>query len=91
MKIDENSWYWQRNSSYLLNDLRNLNEIFRKDVRYDNIKSHKKPGFHPPAVLGLKQINYRLTYLKRNTRFFIPITKNPKFSTLPLLKINQKP
>ena len=30
-----------------LNNLRNLNEIFRKDVTYDNIKSHKKPGFHP--------------------------------------------
>ena len=28
-------------------DLRNLNEIFRKDVTYDNIKSHKKAGLHP--------------------------------------------
>ena len=28
-------------------DLRNFNEIFRKDVTYDNIKSHKKPGIHP--------------------------------------------
>ena len=28
----------------LLNDLRNFNEIFRKDVPYDNIKSHRKPG-----------------------------------------------
>ena len=28
--------------SYLLNELRNLNEIFMKDVAYDNIKSHKK-------------------------------------------------
>ena len=37
----------QRNSSYLLNNLRNFNEIFRKDVTYDNIKSHKNPGFHP--------------------------------------------
>ena len=37
----------QRNSSYLLNDLRNFNEILRKDLTYDNIKSHKKPGFHP--------------------------------------------
>ena len=37
----------QRNSSFLLSDLRNFNEIFRKDVTYDNIKSHKKPGFHP--------------------------------------------
>ena len=25
----------------------NLNEIFRKDGPYDNIKIHKKPGFHP--------------------------------------------
>ena len=24
-----------------------LNEIFRKVVTYDNIKSHKKPGLHP--------------------------------------------
>ena len=42
-KIDE---IWLRNSSYLLNDLSNLNEIFRKDVTYDNIKSHKEAGFH---------------------------------------------
>ena len=26
--------------------MRNFNEIFRKDVTYDNIKSHKKTGFH---------------------------------------------
>ena len=25
----------------------NFNGIFRKDVTYDNIKSHKKPGLHP--------------------------------------------
>ena len=24
----------------------NFNETFRKDVTYDNIKSHKKPGFN---------------------------------------------
>ena len=30
------------NFSYLLHDLRNSNEIFGKDVTYDNIKSHKK-------------------------------------------------
>ena len=46
-KINENSQYWLRKSSYLLNDLRNFNEIFRKDVTYDNIKSHKKPVLHP--------------------------------------------
>ena len=31
----------------ILNDLRDFNEIFRKDVPYDNFKSHKKTGFHP--------------------------------------------
>ena len=48
MKIDENknSSYWQRKSSYLLYDLRNFNEIFRKDVTYDNIESHKKQFHH---------------------------------------------
>ena len=30
-----------------IKDLRNFNEIFRKSVTYYNIKSHKKPGFHP--------------------------------------------
>ena len=30
-----------------LNDLSNFNEIFGKDVAYDNIKSHKKPGVYP--------------------------------------------
>ena len=47
MKTDENSQHWQRNSSFLLNDLRNFNEIFRKDMPYDNIKSRKKPESHP--------------------------------------------
>ena len=27
--------------------LRNFNEIFRKDVTYDSIKSHKKPVLNP--------------------------------------------
>ena len=38
MKIGQ---YCQGNSSYLSNDLS------WKDVTYDNIKSHKEPGFHP--------------------------------------------
>ena len=44
-------------------------EIFRKDVPYDNIKRHKKPGFHslsledtffekPERVLGLNLIYF---------------------------------
>ena len=28
-------------------DLGNFNEIFRKDVAYDNIKNHKKAELHP--------------------------------------------
>ena len=31
----------------LPHDLRSLNEIFRKDVTYDNVRSHKKLGLHP--------------------------------------------
>ena len=35
----------------ILNDLRNFNGILTmKDVTYDNIKSYKKPGFHPLSV-----------------------------------------
>ena len=30
----------------LRNDVRSFNESFRKDVTYDNIESHKKPGLH---------------------------------------------
>ena len=37
----------RRKPSYFLNDLRNFNIIFRKDVTNNNIKSHKKPGLHP--------------------------------------------
>ena len=44
IKIAKN---WLRISSYLLNALGKFNEIFRKDVFLDNIKSYKKPGFYP--------------------------------------------
>ena len=30
--------------------MRNLNEVLRKDVTYDNIKSHKKPGLDPLSL-----------------------------------------
>ena len=33
-------------SSYLLNDLRNFNKIFRKNVAYDNIKNQRKSRVH---------------------------------------------
>ena len=54
-------------SSYLRNDLRNFNEIFSKNVTYDNIKI-KKTGFHPlmsgqidppPSHFRLKLMNSR--------------------------------
>ena len=34
-----------------LKDLRNFNEIFRKDVTYDNIKSHRKTWASPSLSL----------------------------------------
>ena len=30
-----------------MNDLSNFNDIFKKDVPYNNFKSRKKPGFYP--------------------------------------------
>ena len=45
LKIDENSYCGRKKYLYLLNDLSNFNEIFLKDVTYDNIKSRKKTGF----------------------------------------------
>ena len=30
--------------------MRHFNENFRKDVTYDNIKSHTKPGLHPLSL-----------------------------------------
>ena len=38
-----------------MNDFRNFNEIFRKDVTYDNIKSYKKPEPHPLFKPSLKE------------------------------------
>ena len=42
-----------------LNDLMNFNEIFRKDVTYANIKSHKKPEFHTPFKGYIFEKNHR--------------------------------
>ena len=35
------------NHHNLLNDLKNFNENFRKDMTFDNIKNHKKLGLLP--------------------------------------------
>ena len=35
--------------------MRSFNEIFWKDVTYDNIESHKKPGFHSHFIRYISQ------------------------------------
>ena len=49
----------KREFLYLLSDLRNFNEIFRKDGIYDNVKSHKKPAL---------QIRFRRHIFGKNFR-----------------------
>ena len=41
-----------------MNNLRNVNQIFRKNVAYDNIKSHKKERLQP---FSLKETFGRIT------------------------------
>ena len=36
----------QKSKKKKKNDLKNFNKIFRKNVTYDNIESHKKTEFH---------------------------------------------
>ena len=40
----------QEENPHLLNELRNFNKIFKKDVTYDNIKSHKKKHRASPFI-----------------------------------------
>ena len=47
MEIDENNKYWQRIPSYLLNNLIIFNEVFRRVMTNENIKSRQKTGFQP--------------------------------------------
>ena len=37
----------EQRKPYFLKDLKNFNDIFAKDVIYDNIKSHKKNRISP--------------------------------------------
>ena len=41
-ELDENRYDWKRKSLYLVNDSEDFNDIFKKAVTYDNIKSHNK-------------------------------------------------
>ena len=58
-----------RKSSYLLNDLGNFKEFFRKDVTHDNIKSHKKAG--------LQRLSKRYIFVK-NTRGRVTLIPSPR-------------
>ena len=48
-------WVFSKNNNWRLHCVSQINSslqmstisVFKKDVTYDNIKSHKKPGFHP--------------------------------------------
>ena len=46
--------------SYLLNDLMNVKELFRKNVTYGNMKSHKKPGLHRLSIIYMFEKNAML-------------------------------
>ena len=46
MFLIKNVIFWRRKSC-VLNNLRNLNKVFKNDVTCENINSHKKAGFHP--------------------------------------------
>ena len=46
-KNPKKSMKGRRKSPHFLNDFRNFNEICRKNVVYDDIKSHKNTGFRP--------------------------------------------
>ena len=50
------SEYWSRKPSNILKDLMNSNEIFRKEVAYDNIKRYKKPEFRPLTRKNIFQL-----------------------------------
>ena len=81
-----------------MNELRNFNEIFRKDVTYDNIKGHKKVGFHPhfrrhifgKVVLGLHGIienihHFVVSSITYNSRGCEHIVQNDNFISVIFL------
>ena len=70
----------------LLNELRNVNEVFRKDKTLDYIKSHKKTRLHHLSGKKIFWKNHREGQLTRN---FLRIeTKWVLFSSM--LAVNEK-
>ena len=71
----EKSRKGRRKSLHLLNDFRNFNEIFRKDMAHDNIKNHKKTGFHS---------------LPRKHKQYVLQRSSPKMLLIPFSQIKTK-
>ena len=64
-KNDENCQYWRRKPLYHLNDMSNFNEMFRKDVTWDNIKnSQKTRAFYRRCIYGKTTEGIKLTLVK---------------------------
>ena len=49
----------KRKSLHLLNNLRNFNEIFRKDMTSDHIKNKKKPQKYSGSALFLEDTLFK--------------------------------
>ena len=47
MEMSKNPKNGELVNVFLLKVMRNFSDVFGENVAYDNIKSHKKTGFHP--------------------------------------------
>ena len=69
----------------------NFNEIFKKDGTYDNVKSHKKTGFHPLSrklILGKATSGSSPSFLELNcqtSEWLLVKTGVPQGTTLDSL------
>lgn len=67
-KIDANSYYWRRKSWNVLNELRNLNEIFRETATDHNIKKPQKTR-SPPFLL---KTDFWKSHCRRGSNWPLP-------------------
>ena len=77
-----------RESFHILKELNKFNENFRRDVTYNNIKSHKKARFHPNFRIyifgktkgwGVKLPNRGLAFLWLSSIFVVCNQKTSPF------------
>ena len=59
-----------RESLHILRELKKFNENFRRDVTYNNMKSHKKARFHP---------NFRIYIFGKTTGWGVKLPHPPAF------------